>query len=364
MLLASLTRRVDVARRHALLTINRELVSLYWHLGNEILMRQRSEGWGGAMIERLSSDLRAGFPDMKGFSPKNLNYMRALADAWPDGAILDQDAAQLPWPHLCTLLDRVKDPGQRDWYAAMALRHGWSRSVLVMQIELRLHERHGKAISNFAERLAPPQSDLARETFKDPYVLDFIGMGEDVQERAMEMALTQHVTRFLLELGTGFAFIGRQYRLAVGGDEFYVDLLFYHLKLRCYVVVELKATPFRPEYAGQLGFYLAAVDAQLRDAEDRPSVGLLLCKEKNRLVAEYALRGMTKPMGVADYQLLREIPSGLASGLPTVAAIEAELGEAAATPDAGVAHAADASASDDAGATTTRLRARSPCPDS
>ncbi|HEX8829043.1 MAG TPA: PDDEXK nuclease domain-containing protein, partial [Xanthobacteraceae bacterium] len=276
-------------------------------------------------IDQLARDLKAAFPDMRGFSPRNLKYMRALAQAWPDEEFVQQPAAQLPWFHLCTLLDKVKNPDDRSWYAGKALEHGWSRQVLVMQIETAAHARSGSAITNFDERLPPPQSDLAREALKDPYVFDFLGLAENAQERDIEQALTRHITRFLLELGAGFAFVGRQYRLDVGGDEFFIDLLFYHLKLRCYVVVELKTTPFKPEYAGQLNFYLSAVDAQLKAPEDQPTIGLLLCKEKNRLVAEYALRGVAKPMGVAEYQLLREVPASLETTLPSIDQIEAEL---------------------------------------
>lgn len=279
------------------------------------------------MIERLARDRRATFPDMKSFSPRNLKYMRALAEAWAGREFVQQPAAQLPWFHLCTLLDKVKDTPLREWYAAQALEHGWSRNVMVMQIETRLHERQGQAVSNFAERLPPVHSDLARGVLKDPYIFDFLGLATDAQERDIERALTQHITRFLLELGAGFAFVGRQYRLEVGGEEFFIDLLFYHLKLRCYVVVELKTTPFRPEYAGQLNFYLSAIDAQVKGEGDAPSIGLLLCKENNRLVAEYALRGMAKPMGVAEYQLMRDVPPTLTPSLPTIAQIEAELGD-------------------------------------
>jgi predicted nuclease of restriction endonuclease-like (RecB) superfamily len=292
-----------------------------------IARRQQAQGWGTKVIDRLARDLRSAFPDMRGFSPRNLKYMRAFAQAWPDGEFVQQAAAQLPWFHLCTLLDKLTTREEREWYAAKAVEHGWSRNVLVMQIETRLRERQGNAVTNFPERLPSPQSDLARDSLKDPYIFDFLGLGEDAQERDLEHALTKHITKFLLELGAGFAFVGRQYRLEVGGDEFFVDLLFYHLKLRCYVVVELKATPFRPEYAGQLNFYLSAIDAQLKAASDQPTIGLLLCKEQNRLVAEYALRGIAKPMGVAEYQLLREIPQPLATELPSIEDIEAELRE-------------------------------------
>jgi predicted nuclease of restriction endonuclease-like (RecB) superfamily len=323
--LNDLKTRVLSARQRAALAVSRELVLLYWQIGRDIAQRQQAQGWGAKVIDRLARDLRSAFPDMRGFSPRNLKYMRAFAQAWPDGEFVQQAAAQLPWFHLCTLLDKLTTREEREWYAAKAVEHGWSRNVLVMQIETRVRERQGNAVTNFPERLPSPQSDLARDSLKDPYIFDFLGLGEDAQERDLEHALTRHITRFLLELGAGFAFVGRQYRLEVGGDEFFVDLLFYHLKLRCYVVVELKATPFRPEYAGQLNFYLSAIDAQLKAPNDQPTIGLLLCKEQNRLVAEYALRGIAKPMGVAEYQLLREIPQPLATELPSIEEIEAEL---------------------------------------
>lgn len=323
--LADLKLRVEQARQRAALSVNRELIALYWQIGRDILGRQRRQGWGAKVIDQLARDLKAAFPDMRGFSPRNLKYMRAFAEAWPDGTFVQQAAAQLPWFHLCTLLDKLKDNAEREWYATKAVEHGWSRNILAMQIDTRLHERQGSAVTNFRESLASPQSDLARETLKDPYVFDFLGLSDDAQERDIERALTHHITRFLIELGAGFAFVGRQYRLEVGGDEFFIDLLFYHLKLRCYVVVELKTTPFKPEYAGQLNFYLSAVDAQVKQADDQPTIGLLLCREKNRLVAEYALRGMAKPIGVAEYQLLREVPAPLVSDLPSIEQIEAEL---------------------------------------
>ncbi|AMP40318.1 PDDEXK nuclease domain-containing protein [Ralstonia solanacearum] len=323
--LADLKTRVERARQRAALSVNLELVLLYWQLGRDIVERQQQQGWGAKVIDRLARDLRAAFPDMRGFSPRNLKYMRALAQAWPEPGFVQQAAAQLPWFHLCTLLDKLATREEREWYAAKAVEHGWSRNVLVMQIETRAHERHGNAVTNFPDRLPSPQSDLARASLKDPYIFDFLGLTDEIQERDLENALIRHITQFLLELGAGFAFVGRQYRLEVGGDEFFIDLLFYHLKLRCYVVVELKTTPFKPEYAGQLNFYLSAVDAQLKAPTDQPTIGLLLCKEQNRLVAEYALRGMAKPMGVAEYQLLREIPAPLTSDLPSIEQIEAEL---------------------------------------
>jgi predicted nuclease of restriction endonuclease-like (RecB) superfamily len=322
---AELKQRVERARQRAVASVNRELVALYWQIGRDILDRQQKQGWGAGVVDRLARDLKAAFPDMRGFSPRNLKYMRALAQAFPQPEFVQQPVAQLPWSHVVTLLDKLDDTAQRIWYAEKSLEHGWSRSVLTMQIETAAHARTGKAVTNFADRLPPAQSDLARDVLEDPYIFDFLGLTESAQERDIERALTQHITRFLLELGAGFAFVGRQYRLEVGGDEFFIDLLFYHLKLRCYVVVELKTTPFKPEYAGQLNFYLSAIDAQVKAQEDQPTIGLLLCKEKNRLVAEYALRGVAKPMGVAEYQFMREVPESLETDLPTIDQIEAEL---------------------------------------
>ena len=266
---------------------------------------------------------------MKGFSPRNLKYMRAFAQAWPDEAIVQEVLAQLPWYHQLALLDKLRTRDEREWYAARAIEHGWSRNILAMQIESSLHLRQGAAQSNFDRHLPPLQSDLAQHMLKDPYIFDFLDLGEAAEERDIESALVSHVTRFLLELGAGFAFVGRQHRLTVGDEDFYVDLLFYHLRLRCYVVIELKATPFRPEYAGQLNFYLSAVDADIKASDDNPTIGLLLCKSHNRTVAEYALRGMGKAMGIADYQLGRAIPENLTSSLPSIEQIELALQGAA-----------------------------------
>jgi len=325
MWLEQLKSRVALARQRAALSVNQELILLYWQIGKGILQRQTMQGWGSKVIDRLARDLRLAFPDMKGFSPRNLKYMRAFAEAWPDIAFVQRAAAQMPWFHLCTILDKVKRADLREWYASQAIEQGWSRSVLAMQIESGLHARQGRAVTNFPDRLPPLQSDLARETLKDPYIFDFLSLADSAQERDVEKALTEHIARFLLELGTGFAFVARQYRLEVDGEEFFIDLLFYHLKLRCYVAVELKTNAFRPEYAGQLNFYLSAIDAQIKGADDSPSIGLLLCKEKNRLVAEYALRGLSNPMGIAAYQLMRSVPQQLATDLPTIEQIEAEL---------------------------------------
>lgn len=325
--LADIKNRVLTARQRAALAVNAELVSLYWHIGRDILQRQAAQGWGSKVIDRLGRDLREAFPEMKGFSTRNLKYMRAFAEAWTDFEIVQQVAAQLPWFHLCTLIDKVKETQQREWYLKQAIAQGWSRTTLEIHIKNCLHERQGQAVTNFAARLPAPTSALAQETLKDPYLFDFLSLGEDAQEREIENALVQHITRFLLELGNGFAFVGRQYRLEVNGDEFFIDLLFYHTRLKCYVVVELKAMAFKPEHAGQLNFYLAAIDAQVKAPDDHPTIGLLLCKTQNRLVAEYALSGIDKPIGIAEYELVRALPEPLVMNLPTVEQLENELSD-------------------------------------
>jgi predicted nuclease of restriction endonuclease-like (RecB) superfamily len=325
--LAELKHRIHSAQQRATLAVNRELVQLYWQIGRDILTRQAAKGWGAKVIERLSGDLRSAFPEMKGFSRTNLMYMRAFAEAWPEEEIVQGVLGQLPWYHQLALLDKLPGPETRLWYAAKAIEHNWSRNILVMQIESRLLERSGTAVTNFALTLPKPESDLARESLKDPYRFDFLGLGEEAQEREIEHALIKHVTDFLLELGAGFAFVGRQVLLDVGGEEFFIDLLFYHLKLRCYVVIELKAGKFKPEHLGQLSFYLTAVDAQIKHPDDGPTIGLLLCKTKNKVVAEYALRGKDQPLGVAEYQLVESLPAELQTSLPSIEQIERELAD-------------------------------------
>jgi predicted nuclease of restriction endonuclease-like (RecB) superfamily len=362
--LAELKQRIHSAQQRATLAVNQELILLYWQIGRDIQVRQSNQGWGAKVIERLSQDLRAAFPEMKGFSRSNLKYMRVFAEAWPEFGIGQQPAGQLegrsivqgvlaqlegqqigqavlgqlgggafvqqlldklPWGHHCVLLDKLKTREERLWYAARAIEHNWSRNILVIQIESRLRERSGTAVTNFELTLPKAQSDLARESLKDPYRFDFLGLTAEAQEREIEHALVKHVTDFLLELGAGFAFVGRQVRLEVGGDEFFLDLLFYHLKLRCYVVIELKAGDFQPEHLGKLGFYLTAVNAQLKHPQDAATIGLLLCKTKNKVVAEYALRDKTQPLGVAEYKLVESLPPELQTSLPSIEQIEREL---------------------------------------
>ena len=323
--LTELKVQIHEAQQRAAQAVNLELVSLYWKVGHAILSRQKAQGWGAKVVDRLAHDLRAAFPDMHGFSVRNLKYMRAFAIAWPDEAFVQAALHKLPWYHHLALLDKLDTAEKRRWYAAQAIEHNWSRNILVMQIEMRLLERSGKASTNFDLTLPKPQSDLARETIKDPYRFDFLGLTDEAQEREVEHALVKHVTEFLLELGAGFAFVGRQVLLDVGGDEFFIDLLFYHLKLRCYVVIELKGGKFKPDHLGQLGFYLTAVDRQIKHESDAPTIGLLLCKSKNKIVAEYALGDKTQPMGIAEYKLLESLPAELQTSLPSIEQIEREL---------------------------------------
>jgi len=349
--LADIKAQIHEAQQRAAQALNRELIGLYWRIGRAILDQQEQQGWGAKVIDRLAHDLRTNFPEMKGFSRTNLLYMRAFAAAWPGtefvhppvgqsapgvmvqqplhklepGKIVHQLVDKLPWRHHCVLLDKLKTAEDRLWYATKAVEHGWSRNILVMQIESRLMERSSAVVTNFDLSLPKPQSDLARESLKDPYRFDFLGLTEEAQEREIEHALVKHVTDFLLELGAGFAFVGRQVLLDVAGEEFFIDLLFYHLKLRCYVVIELKAGKFKPEHLGQLSFYLTAVDAQVKHPQDGPTIGLLLCKSKNKVVAEYALRDNARPMGVVEYQLVESLPAELQTSLPSIEQIEREL---------------------------------------
>jgi predicted nuclease of restriction endonuclease-like (RecB) superfamily len=323
--LASLKQRILGARQRALLAANGEQIRLYHDIGREILDRQTRQGWGAKVIQRLATDLRAAFPDMKGLSATNLKYMRFFALECPDRLIGQQSADQLPWFHIVTLITKLPAANLRDWYAREALTQSWARDTLTIQIKSQLHLRQGAAVTNFEQRLPAPQSGLANQILKDPYHFDFLGLGDEARERDIENALMRHITRFLLELGAGFAFMARQFRLEVAGDEFFIDLLFYHTRLKCYVVVELKAQEFKPEHAGQLNFYLSALDAQVKAPDDKPTIGLLLCRSQNRLVAEYALSGIDKPIGVAEYQLVRALPEPLDTNLPSIEEIEAEL---------------------------------------
>jgi predicted nuclease of restriction endonuclease-like (RecB) superfamily len=309
------------------MSANAALVQMYWDIGWTILDRQARDGWGAKVIDRLAHDLRTAFPEMTGLSPRNLKYMRAFAAAWPDRSIMQASLAQITWYHNIALIERLADSQSRLWYARMVAEQGWSRDILVLQIQSRAHQRHGKAITNFPNTLPPADSDMAIQVFKDPYLFDFLGTADTRREREVEQALVDHVQRFLLELGSGFAFVGRQVLLEVGDQDFFADLLFYHLKLRCYVVVEIKAVPFDPSFVGKLNLYLSAADDLLRHPDDKPAVGLLLCRSKNRIVVEYALRNLTRPIGVSEWQtkMVRSLPKMLKGSLPTVEEIEKEL---------------------------------------
>ena len=324
--LQELKQRIRESQVRASLSVNRELVMLYWRIGRDILVRQERENWGAKIIDRLAADLKKAFPEMKGFSPRNLKYMRAFAEAWPEEEIVQQAVAQIPWGHNVRILDCVKDRSAREWYVKATVEHGWSRNVLVHQMESRAHKRAGAAVTNFERTLPSPQSDLAQQITKDPYAFDFLTISEDVHERDLERGLLAHLRDFLLELGIGFAFVASQYRLDVGGNDFFVDLLFYHLKLRCYVVIDLKAKAFEPEFVGKMNFYLSAVDDLLRHPDDKPSVGLIICKTKDRIVAEYALRNTATPIGISEYKLAESLPADWKGSLPTIEELESELG--------------------------------------
>jgi predicted nuclease of restriction endonuclease-like (RecB) superfamily len=351
-LLTDLKARVRAAQLRAAVSVNRELILLYWDIGKIIVEAQNTKGYGKQVVEQLAEDLHTAFPKMDGFSPRNIWRMRAFYLAWTDesqkhqqpagnldskilpqlvaeldGQNLPQPVAEIPWGHNVWLLEKISNPILRLWYAHKTIEHGWSRAVLTHHIETELHKREGKAVTNFKRTLPPPQSDLAEQTLKDPYNFDFLTLHSDAHERDLEKGLLDHIQKFLLELGVGFAFVGRQYHMEISGKDYYLDLLFYHLRLRCYVVIDLKMKTFEPEFAGKMNFYLSAVDDQLRHADDRPSIGLLLCKERDHLTVEYALRDLKKPIGVAQWQtkLVESLPKNLKGSLPTVAEIEAEL---------------------------------------
>lgn len=362
-LLADIKGRVQSAQSRAVLAVNAELVRLYWDIGGVLEVRQQRAGWGAGVIPALARDLHNELPEQKGFSERNIGRMLAFHRAYRDvvlpPSVARNEAAEVlpppvakravarrgtaqplaastapfpadlllavPWAHHQVLLEKVKALAPRRWYMEQLLTHGWSRNVLQMQIDASAHQRQGAAVSNFVQRLPPAQSDLVQQALKDPYLFDFLTLTEPFQERELETGLVRHMEKFLLELGQGFAFVGRQHRIEIGDDEFFIDLLFYHLGLRSFVVVELKRGKFKPEYAGKLNFYCNVVDDRLRHADDNATIGLLLCQGKDAVLAEYALRGINKPIGIADYQLTRALPETLQSALPSIEVIEAEL---------------------------------------
>jgi predicted nuclease of restriction endonuclease-like (RecB) superfamily len=325
--LRSIKTRVQQAQLRAVVAVNKELILLYWYIGKEILARQHKERWGTGVIERLSTDLHAAFPQMKGFSPRNLGYMKTFANTYPDETILQEVLAKITWYHHITLLEKVKDEQERLWYIQQAIEHGWSRNVLAHHIDTQLFHRRGNAVTNFKTTLPALDSDLATDVLKDPYVFDFITTSDESKERHLQQALLANIRRFLLELGVGFTFVGSNYHIVVGNEEFYIDLLFYHIRLHCYVVIELKAGSFKPEYVGKLNFYMVAIDRQVKEPEDKKTIGIILCKTKNKVTAEYALSNIQNPMGVATYQTSEALPEDLKDKLPDIKELEARLEE-------------------------------------
>lgn len=326
--LAEITVKVRAAQVRAVVAVNAALVALYWEVGRAILAAQADEGWGAKVVDRLAADLRRAFPSMRGFSPRNLRYMRALAEAWPDG-VADASLASVSWYQHVTLLDKLATADERRWYAARAVEHGWSRNVLAHHIDTDLRGRQGQALTNFARTLPAPQSDLAQEITKGHYVFDFLELSAEADERALERGLIAHFRDFFRELGRGFAFLGSQYPLEVDGREYRLDLLFYHVLLHCYVVVELKVGEFAPADAGQLSFYVSAIDELLRDAtRDEATIGIILCRSRSELVVEYTLRGMHKPLGVTTYEHLVALRPGLPEALPSPEELRSEFAQA------------------------------------
>jgi predicted nuclease of restriction endonuclease-like (RecB) superfamily len=334
--LKSLKQKITAARVHAATAASRVLLALYWNIGREIVYKQEHSGWGDAVIEKLSADIRKTFPDMEGYSERNLWRMRAFYRAYEEKLpqsvaeafeFLPQAVAEIPWGHHSLLIEKVKDGKARMWYAHKALEHGWSRDILWHNIDTKLMARQGKALTNFGRVLPQPGSDLAQQVLKDPYMFNFLSSEKEYRERELEQALIDNVEQFLLELGSGFCLVGRQVHLKVGNNDYYVDLLFYHLKLKCFVIVELKAGAFKPEYAGKINFYLSAVDSQMKQPDDNPSIGIILCKNKEAIDVEYALRNIGTPIGVAGWEtkIIKKLPKDLQSSLPSVKEIETEL---------------------------------------
>jgi predicted nuclease of restriction endonuclease-like (RecB) superfamily len=325
-LFSQLKEKVLSSQQKAIRSVNKELVLLYWEIGNIILENQSQKGWGSKIIDSLSYDLKKTFPDMKGFSVRNLKYMRQFAATYTESTIVQELLAQLSWYHNLTIMQKVKEENVRNWYVYKTIENGWSQSVLVHQIESDLYTRsENQKITNFMQTLASPHSELVQQTLKDPYIFDFLTLSEKTQEKDIEEQLVKHITKFLLELGSGFAFVGNQYKIETENKEYFIDLLFYHLKLKCYFVIELKSVEFKPEFVGKLNFYLSAVDDLVKSETDNPTIGLILCKTKDKVEAEYSLRDMNKPMGISEYQITKSIPAELKSNLPTIEQIEEQL---------------------------------------
>lgn len=311
-----------------ILNANQRMMMMYWHIGKAILNKQEAEGWGAKVIDRLSADLREAFPEESGFSPRNLKYMRKFAESWGDLAIVQRTVAQIPWRSNITLMDKIKEPELRLWYAQKTIENGFGKDMLVFQIESKLHTREGNAINNFQETMPPLDSDLAKQSFKDPYIFNFLGNAGHIKERDLEQKLIDHIQKFLLELGQGFAFVGRQVHVEVGDSDFYIDLLFYHIKLKCYIVIELKTGKLEPGHISQLNMYMNVVNDALCGKDDNNTIGLLLVKEKDRVVAEYSLAGVKNPIGISNWEneITKSLPENLKSSLPSIEVIENELG--------------------------------------
>ncbi|WP_449037867.1 PDDEXK nuclease domain-containing protein [Phascolarctobacterium sp.] len=323
-IIENIKHEINAAQYRAAVHVNADMLLLYYDIGCVI---NEHKTWGSKFIDNLAADIRLAFPKSKGYSVRNLKYMAKFAETYAEREFVQQVVAQIPWGHNIVILDKVNNLEERKWYIKKSAQNGWSRNVLVHQIESNLYQRQvlAEKVSNFENRLPSLQSELAVQTMKDPYVFDFIAFNEDMLERDIEQALVRDVTRLLLELGTGFAFLGNQYHLNVGGDDFYIDLLFYNINLRCYVVIELKTGDFKPEYAGKLNFYLSAVDGILKKEQDNPSIGLLLCKSKNNVVAEYSLKDMSKPIGVSEYKITSSLPDNLEKQLPSIEDIQKRI---------------------------------------
>ena len=323
-IIENIKHEINAAQYRAAVHVNADMLLIYYDIGCVI---NEHKTWGSKFIDNLAADIRLAFPKSKGYSVRNLKYMAKFAETYAEREFVQQVVAQIPWGHNIVILDKVNNLEERKWYIKKSAQNGWSRNVLVHQIESNLYQRQvlAEKVSNFENRLPSHQSELAVQTMKDPYVFDFIVFNEDMLERDIEQALVRDVTRLLLELGTGFAFLGNQYHLNVGGDDFYIDLLFYNINLRCYVVIELKTGDFKPEYAGKLNFYLSAVDGILKKEQDNPSIGLLLCKSKNNVVAEYSLKDMSKPIGVSEYKITSSLPDNLEKQLPSIEDIQKRI---------------------------------------
>ena len=329
--ISEIKQRIKTTQIRAAVTVNQELLKLYWDMAVQITEKQKNSEWGDGFLIQMSRDLQAEFPDIKGFSLRNLKYMRQWYQFWLADAVIGQQlVAQIPWGHNLVIISKVKDIEEGLFYVHQTLQNNWSRAVLTHQIESNVYQRQGKSISNFQATLPAPHSDLASQTLKDPYIFDFLSLTEHHNERELENALIEHITRFLLELGAGFSYLGKQYKLEISGDDFFIDLLFYHVKLHCYVVVELKTGKFKPEFAGQLNFYISAVDNTLKSERDNPTIGILICKSKNNTVVEYALKSIQNPIGVSEYSITQSLPDEFKSSLPSIEAIEAELESASA----------------------------------